>query len=236
MNLVLFDDILKREALKPITLTIPVAEIRCGILTIKEKWEKHLNLSSSILTEEYLAGKFPAGYSEDNLYINASCLPIKTLVQELSNLSLEEALVYKGEIIGLRTSQKLSYGFKLPSGIKVKELSNSLIILSELPQLFLQNGGQIVEDFRLLTQNLRSQEITDKFTAVYGRENIFVGKNANIKAAVINAESGPVYIGDNAIVQEGAVIIGPVAIGNNAMVGYGAKIRANTTLQAFSVG
>lgn len=230
MNFILFDHIRHREFLKPITLTRPVAGIRCGILTIAEKWEKYLGVSVSYLSEGYLSEKFPVKYIEDNLYINASYLPDKNLVKTINELSDNQALYYKEELIAVRTSEKLAFGFDTGFDINKKEYANEVTIVSELPHLFLNNGKQIEADFEILTKDKTSAEITDKFTAVYNPERVFIGKNVIIRAAIINAEAGPVYIADEAIIQEGAILIGPVSIGGNAMVAFGAKIRSNTSL------
>ncbi|MFM7327828.1 MAG: putative sugar nucleotidyl transferase, partial [Bacteroidota bacterium] len=40
MNIILFDSPVVRLNLLPLTFTRPVAALRCGILTIAEKWEK----------------------------------------------------------------------------------------------------------------------------------------------------------------------------------------------------
>ena len=53
MNYILFDGTV-RNALLPFTFTRPVADIRIGILTIREKWEKYLGYTTTTLTEEYL--------------------------------------------------------------------------------------------------------------------------------------------------------------------------------------
>jgi hypothetical protein len=78
MNLILFDD--NRSAFLPFTYTRPVSEIRAGILTLTEKWEKYLNLKASYLTENYLSEKFPAKITEDNLLVNGTIFPNKELV------------------------------------------------------------------------------------------------------------------------------------------------------------
>ena len=58
MNYILFDD-LHRKDLYPFTLSRPVCEIRTGILTIKEKWEKHLLAECNYHVPAYLAKKYP---------------------------------------------------------------------------------------------------------------------------------------------------------------------------------
>ena len=58
MNYILFDGP-SRNALLPFTYTRPVADIRIGILTIREKWERFLGYTTTTITEDYLAEKFP---------------------------------------------------------------------------------------------------------------------------------------------------------------------------------
>ncbi len=228
MKLILFDEPLSRDYLKPITLTRPIGEIRIGILKIAEKWEKYSRQQVGFLTEDYLQAKFPTRYSgEDTLYVNASCLPNVGLFLALQDLEEETCLRSGEHLVAVRTRDSLKYGF----GRLVKkeaQYKGVLTCIDRLPQLFLSNGSEIEEDFALL--ECTASVISDPFTRVYGSENVFVGKNADIKAAIINAENGPVYIGEGAIIQEGAILVGPVAICENAMVGYGAKIRQNTTV------
>lgn len=58
MNYILFDGS-ERDSLLPITFTRPVADIRTGILTIKEKWEKYLGTKVSFKTDGYLSENIP---------------------------------------------------------------------------------------------------------------------------------------------------------------------------------
>ena len=90
MNYILFDGA-SRNALLPFTYTRPVAEIRIGILTIREKWEKHLGYTTSTVTEEYLSEKFPMVELEENIMINASYTPYKNLVKEIKALGPNQA-------------------------------------------------------------------------------------------------------------------------------------------------
>jgi hypothetical protein len=95
MNYILFDGQV-RNALLPFTFTRPVADIRIGILTIREKWEKYLGSTTTTLTEEYLSEKFPMVEMEENVMINASFLPNPLLAEIVSNLKQNQA-VFKGE-------------------------------------------------------------------------------------------------------------------------------------------
>ncbi len=82
MNYILFDSDV-RNALLPFTYTRPVADIRVGILTIREKWEKHLGLTTTTITEEYLEEKYPMVEMEKNVLINASFIPTDALVEKV---------------------------------------------------------------------------------------------------------------------------------------------------------
>ena len=79
MNYILFDSDV-RDTLLPFTYTRPVADIRIGILTIREKWEQHLGLTTTTITQEYLEEKYPMVEMEENILINASFCPTPSLV------------------------------------------------------------------------------------------------------------------------------------------------------------
>ena len=97
-------------------------------------------------------------------------------------------------------------------------------------EIFGHNREQIIADFALLTDGRTSADITDPHTIVYGRENLFIEEGASIRAAIINAEDGPVYIGKNAQIHEGAIIKGAFSLGESSHVNMGAKIKGDTTI------
>ena len=98
MNYILFDGTV-RNALLPFTFTRPVADIRIGILTIREKWEKYLGYTTTTLTEEYLMEKYPIVEMEENIMINSSFLPNPILIDMVQNLNPKEAILFGEEII-----------------------------------------------------------------------------------------------------------------------------------------
>lgn len=230
MNYIVFDDNQIRNQLKPFTFTKPVAGIRCGILTIAEKWEKVLGTEVSYLTENYLQKKFRHISTDDNVYLNGSVCPDAHILATIDQLNEGEMLVADNIPVAIRTSQMLSFPidysqfmYKEFAGIKPTTIQN-------LPDIYLRNGEQIRADFVHITKGRESQTISDPFTRVYAPENVFVEEGASIKAVIINAENGPVYIGKNATIQEGAIIIGPFSADEGSIVAWGSKMRANTTL------
>jgi UDP-N-acetylglucosamine diphosphorylase/glucosamine-1-phosphate N-acetyltransferase len=228
-NILLFDNPIWRNQLKPLTLTRPISYLRIGILTIIEKWESYLDCDISSLSETYLQSKYTPKYAEINTYINSSFLPDKNLVEEILGLKENCYLKYENQIVAFKSSLRLDFDFPVES-FECVFYPYELQFISRLPDLFLKNVKQIELDFDLVTLNRKSEVLSDKFTIVYNENNIFIEKGAIIKAAILNAENGPIYIGKNAVIQEGSLLIGPVAIGDQAMVAFGAKIRPNTTL------
>lgn len=228
MKIILFDEPVAREYLKPLVLTRPVAELRCGIFTIAEKWSRYLGLPVTYLTEAYLEKQYPCTYGEVNCYLSAHCLPTAEVVAEVQLLKNGEALYDADKLIGFKTDQVLRYGFDL--ALPRIESKGKPSWVKELPHLFLLNGAQIKADYPLFTKDRTSGEIDDPFTAQYEKSQIFVGEGVSVRAAILNAEGGPIVLDDGAIVQEGAILIGPVYVGKNSMVAFGAKIRNNTSL------
>ncbi|RFS16027.1 putative sugar nucleotidyl transferase [Emticicia sp. C21] len=244
MNYIAFDDAQIRNQLKPFTFTKPVAGIRCGILTIGQKWEKTLETTISYLTENYLQEKFTHISTNDNIYINGSVCPNSSILRLIHHLKDGEKLINQGIVLAIRTSQTLTFPIDYTSFNTVELLdvqstiAQNLLgpqptIIQNLPDIYLKNGDQIKADFPLITKGRQSQTITDPFTRIYAPENVFVEAGASIKAVIINAENGPVYIGKNATIQEGAIIIGPFSADEGSIVAWGAKMRANTTLGPF---
>jgi len=103
MNYILFDGEV-RNSLLPFTYTRPVAEIRIGILTLREKWEKHLGLTTTTITEEYLEEKYPMVELEENIMINASFIPTVALVAQVKKLKANEAIFKGDDVIAFFTT------------------------------------------------------------------------------------------------------------------------------------
>lgn len=227
MAYILFDDELIRNQLKPFTFTRPVADIRCGILTIRDKWAFRLKAKITCLSKRYL--EEITAESSINTYINGAVCPDEYLINEIEKLAVGELLIADKNVLAIRTTERLTFPINFQP-FKQKNFDGNVTIITQLPHIFLKNGDQIKADFQLITKGRKSQEITDPFTRVYGSENIFVEEGANIKSVILNAEQGPIYIGKNATIQEGSIVIGPVSIDEGSVVVWGSKIRPNTTL------
>lgn len=234
-NIILFDDE-SREDLKPFTYTRPVSEIRIGITTIREKWEFLLEGKASYITEDYLAESYPLIIGDDNILINGSVLPNDHLLKLVDQLDKNEALLLDGELIAtrIRGDQFESLVSKdFLDEIKGFDIKGTPIIkLRNCWDIFQYNRAAIEYDFQILTQG-RSSEPISSTNQLGAKDNIFFEEGANVECAILNARSGPIYVGKNATIMEGSMIKGPVVIGDNAIVKMGAKIYGPTTIGPF---
>lgn len=229
MQVTFFDTRDSWTSLLPLTYTRPASDLRVGILKIHEKWERRLGvIDKFFLSESYLESTFNRPKAK-TLFIQGNLLPDDELVDLIKNLKENELLVQKEKVLAgyFGPGEVLEIG-----GKTVVAVSEALSI--EHPwDIFRMNGHQILADYQLITSSRKSEPISDPYTSVYG-EDIFIEGGAKIKAVVLNAEKGPIYIGKDAEIQEGALIRGPHALLNNSVIHMGAKIRGDSTIGPYS--
>ncbi|MDX1762207.1 MAG: GlmU family protein [Christiangramia sp.] len=225
MNYILFDGEVRKDLL-PLTFTRPVADIRIGILTIREKWEKLLEAKTSTKTEDYLSGKWPINIEKENILLNSSVIPTQNLAKEVINLKPGEKLL-SGEI--LVAYNEGEEGETDVESLKVIQTKEELLKIDNTWDIFSKNGEGISLDFEILTEGRQSEKI-DPSNFIRAGENIFIEKGATVENCSLNASSGPIYIGKDATIMEGSLIKGPFAICEGATVKMGAKIYGPTTI------
>lgn len=230
MNYILFDGP-HRNALLPFTFTRPVADIRVGILTIREKWEKHLGSTTTSITEDYLSEKWPMVEMENNVMINASYLPNNILVAMIKNLEHNQAIFQEDEVVAFYAKEGEEVDF---DSFEVIEFSNDCIKIENTWDIFQKNEVAIRQDFELLTEKRFSQPIP-KSVNVIAPENIFIEEGAKLEFVTLNASTGPIYIGKNAEIMEGSVIRGPFALCESGRVKLATKVYGATTVGPHSV-
>ena len=226
MNYILFDGTV-RNALLPFTFTRPVADIRIGILTIREKWEIYLGSTTTTVTEEYLQDKFPMVEMEENIMINASFLPNAILSEMVSNLEVNQAIFKGDEVIAFFTQESQEeVDFDT---YEIIEFNEECLTVENTWDIFQKNDAAIREDFELLTEDRKSQPIP-KSVNVIAPENIFIEEGAKLEFVTLNASSGPIYIGKDSEIMEGSVIRGPFALCEGAQVKLATKVYGATTV------
>ena len=225
MNYILSDGN-HREDLFPFTFTRPVSEIRVGILTISEKWEKWLKAPVSFQTEEYLSEKYPLTVAAENMVINGSYLPNKALIEAIQNLKMGEALMDGEDYVAYTTDSPNEF-FSSEDYVTVHFKSDCTIIKNTW-DIFSNNAAALQADFDVLTQGRKSQPISNT-NKVKSPENIFIEEGATVEFCILNASTGPIYIGKNALMMEGCMVRGGLALCENAILKMGAKIYGAVT-------
>jgi UDP-N-acetylglucosamine diphosphorylase/glucosamine-1-phosphate N-acetyltransferase len=231
-NLILFDGD-ARNHLLPLTYTRPVADLRVGILSIREKWELALGAKASYITEAYLSNKFSIQIEDDNYLVNGAVLPNVPLAHQINNLANNQALLFEGELIAARLSRK--HIDKLIENQDMNTMQGIDLINATFSQIkhpwniFELNDQELRLDFELLTRGRKSQAISST-NQVINPEHIFLEEGAIVECSILNASKGPIYVGKNAEIMEGCIVRGALALCESATLKMGAKIYGATTI------
>ena len=199
MNYILFDGPF-RNALLPFTYTRPVADIRVGILTIREKWEMVLGSTTTTITEDYLVSKFPMVEMEENTLINASYTPNADLVEMIQNLKPKQA-IFDGETVVAFRAKEAQEDIDF-SAFEVLNCPESVLAIKNTWSIFQLNGAAIEADFQLITKDRNSEPIPKK-TIAFNSAQIFIEEGAKLPYCILNATNGPIYIGKDSEIMEG---------------------------------
>jgi UDP-N-acetylglucosamine diphosphorylase/glucosamine-1-phosphate N-acetyltransferase len=224
----LFDD-KAWQSLLPLTFTRPVADLRIGILTIAQKWEKYLNVSAGFQTTTYLSVKFPV-LADATLHINGSICPNDALLDAIAKLKPGQVLK-SGELV-IAYLAKVSY--QDLANVQLEEISytGNFIRIRYPEDIFRNNDAELKKDFALLTKGRTS--------AVLSTSNVFLGdqffaeEGAKAECSTFNSINGPIYLGKAAEVWEGCHIRGSFALCDHSQVKMGAKIYGQTTIGPYS--
>lgn len=204
--------------LYPLTLTRPAADLRIGILTIAEKWQKHLGATAfGFETRDHLSQKF-ALLENPDFYINGHLLPNKTLVTAILNLKDGQAL-YRNHVL-LAAKGHIAHNI---------EFDGEISLIERPYHIFKLNHQEIISDFELLTAGRTSANISNSNT-VFGKHTVFLEDGASMECATLNTNDGPIYIGKNAEIMEGSIVRGPLAMCEGAKLKLGTKVYGATTL------
>lgn len=230
MNYILFDDNTWSNLL-PLTFTRPASEIRLGILTIKEKWDRYLQTKCSHHTKKHLQNKYPIKIEDENIFINGSLIPTAELISEINNLEQGQILSHNSVIYAARIDGKGAENFTIDD-YNQKDSIQSITecVKINFPwDIFSMNGDGIENDFKLLTKGRKSQTLS-KTNTVLGDNDIFIERGAVVECATLNTTNGSIYIGKNAEIMELSSIRGPFALCQDSAVKMGAKIYGPTTI------
>ncbi len=232
MKYILFDDV-ARPRLLPFTHTRPVADIRCGILTMRERWERLTRSAAGSLTEPYLQQVFPVNATGDDMCVNGAVFGTPELAKAINALNRRQKLVQGDTVIAARLDAKdlsISEFHTKVNALTPIEYEQPVVSLKNAWDIFSLNDMAIRSDFILLTKGRKSAPVPEHIT-VTGAGDLFIEEGANIYAGcIINATAGPVYIGKDTEILEGTMIRGPLAVCDHGVIKMGAKIYGPTTI------
>lgn len=225
---IIFSDAQFWENFLPLTFTKPVAEMRCGIITFSERWQKLLNISEvSYITEDYLQDKFKTYEKKEGLLLVPNFLPSENVLKQIKNLQKGEALVFKNEVLAARLDMS---NFSLNQIEKMTDIQEDLLFFEKPTDLFSYNDKAIDFDFKILTEGKTSQKLSETNGFLGNKEDLFIEEGAQIEFATLNTKTGKIYIGKNAEVMEGSLLRGPIALCEGSKFNMGSKVYGATTV------
>jgi len=230
----LFDGI-GHVSLKPLTYTRPVAEIRVGIFSLREKWEKHLDDECRVRTKDYLTEKYNGNDLAGSLGIAATVLPNTKLVQAIKKLEINQLLIKDGTVIAINELPEVNVDFdQYLDGFEMIEYTDEISFLINPCDIFSLNGKELEADFRLLNVDNRKKNLDiEQNNQVIG-DNVLVEDGAIVNACILNSSTGPIYIESGAEIMEGTIIRGPFAALKGSVCKVGTKVYGPTTLGPYS--
>lgn len=236
MPIILFDTS-TRAKLFPLTLTRAVADLHCGIFSIKEWWEKVSRQKVYVFTAEYLQPIYEPIPEGEYLFIDATVSPGEALFNKINSLQINESLAdAEGLVAGKKYIEQLPVFEQALSSLFTQQESIDNVERYDSPcKLFQWNDKKIREQFRLKTKNRIPQPVPET-VQVINAANVFIEEGAQLDYCILNASTGPIYIGKNAIVMEGSTVRGPFAMCEGAVLKLGSKVYGGTTLGPYSVG
>ena len=224
-------DIADREQFYPFSLTRSLAECRVGLYSFQERWEKFIGEETGIYTASYLQVLYPSSFLNGNdlhTYINITIVPNYQLISQIKGLKEGEKLISSsGKWIATKTKEKTIPKILLtdlpPIALEgVEWVENSIDLLK-------RHASFIRTDFKLATQNRLSQKVNDTNRLIQ-EDQIFIEEGATVSCSNLNASEGPIYIGREVVIMEGASIRGPFVIGNKAVVKMNTSIYGSTSI------
>jgi UDP-N-acetylglucosamine diphosphorylase/glucosamine-1-phosphate N-acetyltransferase len=226
------------ENLYPLTITRPAADLRCGILTIAEKWMRDLGIEkehTGFLTREHLnhpQSRFnklsTTGITSTIIQIHGAVIPNPMLVSQAKGLKPGEALSHNNEIIVSCITTESS---EISNTINYTDSFDSI---NRPYHIFALNGKEIIQDFARITGGRSSSSFSSSNRA-FGIHPIFIEEGAKVECATLNSNDGPIYIGKNAEIMEGSLVRGPFAMCEGAVLKMGTKVYSSTTLGPYCV-
>lgn len=235
-KIIFTEEYCKPENLHPFTFTRHMADMRIGILTIREKWERLLKIPSfDQWNDNYLdtqnSIRIEPGMDDSTcLLVHSNILPTPAIIRKIKELK-------PGEFLSVAEEGGIAFKFsrKEVTGLHKIKIRRSVKFTGQVSaihypwHIFQLNDLAIREDYKLVTARRKTSPIS-RTNKLINRAQIFLETGVKMEHCILNAAAGPIYIGKNAEIMEGSMIRGPVVIGENSTVKMGSRIYGATTI------
>lgn len=222
---IILNDNQSHSHLLPLTYTKPASELRIGILSIREKWEKWIKGSYYWSTEDYLSQKYSPSNDPDALIINASICPNKDLVSAVKNLKRGELLM-DGDLFIAQMGNPSNGNFN--EEFSKTEVKANYHNIDRPWKIFSLNTEELESDFDMITAGRKSAPLSKTNTIIGDR--IFAEEGAKAECSIFNSSTGAIYLGKDSLVMEGSLIRGGLALCEHSQLKLGTKIYGATTV------
>lgn len=229
------------EKLHPLTLTRPVYDLRCGFSSLKEKIMHQFPLSAVALhcrtyLEDFVIEDNPGTHvnqldTDECLFINGRTLVNSSFLTDidtnrqclyLAGGQMAAAFLRGENVKAVRFGDALDFQ-RVQHSVERCEVEANLLAYPW--HLIQNNADEIIYDFSKQKSAGEIHADVSEHAVLLNREQVYIGRSSVIKPGVVlDAESGPIYIGNGVTVMANAVIVGPCFIGNNTQIKIGAKI------------
>ncbi len=224
MQAVLFEDKNWKHFL-PLVYTRPVGALRIGIYTIAEKWQRALNISVAHRSRQEMRNLFDFPSDIEQIQINARVLPTPDLVVAIEQLKSGQALVNEDLLIASKVEGENEDEFN-----ESIAFTGDLLVLENIPDLFLHNGRAMLLDLPYWKQETSRSQCSESNRVIGDNSHLMLAAGAKAEGCIFNTTAGPIIIDEEAEVMEGSIIRGPFYLGKHATVKMGAKIYGATTV------
>ena len=246
MRLVVFEDVGVRNLL-PLVYARPAFELRCGLDRLLDKIESAMDTpADALFVRDDLAAVVAermgrpvtrAPDADDQLWING-----RLLLRQQMDLPIGAAIWDGNALLAARLDGKTAAALtpdvlgdadrrkSVLSACQTAGLPTETGVLIDYPwQLVHENEAEIVRQFGMGSRSIVGQ--IDARAHLLNKRAVAVGAGSRIKAgAVLDAENGPIDIGENVMVNPNVTITGPCHIGDGCVVQPGASIRGGSSI------
>ena len=203
-----------------LTLTRHVGNLRIGLFTNDERWSYFLSGAEvTYKTEDYLSDKFPSS-KNDVIEVNASVIPNEDLIAAIYHLSDNEVLMLNDTWLAKigKGEGKVAFKGQIP------------VIINERWHLFQKNDEVLRNDFKIITSGRVSKDLSSSNLVIGDESLIFLEEGAIVEGAILNTNTGPIYVGENAEIMECSIVRGPLGMNTNSALKLGTKVYGAVTL------